>query len=399
MLSPLARALPAMTALQATVALGMFALSVLAPQLGLSVTELAALNTLMFSVGTLGALFAGRLLARFGDWYVAAACAAAVALGMASLLAGFPFAAWIAVLMFGLAFGPETPASASVLSRVTPPARRPWIFSVRQTGNQIGAMSGSVLLPWLLTVAPALPYLFVGAVGVAMAAWCIVLSRDDRLASLARPVATAAAVTATLTTGAALSRVLRSRGLRALAIATLAFTAVQMCLNTFLMSLAVREWHLGVAQAAACVALLQAAGLGGRLFWGWFAQRVASAARLLGCIGLAIAAAGIALVSLPAPDASAGTLVLVAALGFCASGWNGVLVAEVSRIAGARQAGALTGAVLMFGYAGLTIAPLGFAAWSAAATMAAAFAGVFAFAGLAAALLLLTPAEPSPDID
>ena len=61
MMSPLARALPAMTALQATVALGMFALSVLAPQLGLSVAELAALNTLMFGVGTVGALFAGAL--------------------------------------------------------------------------------------------------------------------------------------------------------------------------------------------------------------------------------------------------------------------------------------------------------------------------------------------------
>lgn len=397
MLSPLARALPAMTALQATVALGMFALSVLAPQLGLSVAQLAALNTLMFSVGTVGALFAGRLLARFGDWHVAAACAAAVALGMACLFAGFPFAAWIAVLMFGLAFGPETPASASVLSRVTPPARRPWIFSVRQTGNQIGAMSGSVLLPWLLTVGPALPYLFVGTVSVAMAAWCIALSRDDRLASVAQPGP--AAASAAITTGAALARVLRSRGLRVLAVATLAYTAVQMCLNTFLMSLAVREWHLAVAQAAACVALLQAAGLGGRLFWGWFAQRVTSAARLLGCIGLAIAAAGIALVTMPAPGMSAGTLALVALLGFCASGWNGVLVAEVSRVAGARHAGAMTGAVLMFGYAGLTIAPLAFAAWSAAAAMTWAFAGMFAFAGAAAALLLLTPAEPSSDID
>ena len=75
-------------------------------------------------------------------------------------------------------------------------------------------------------------------------------------------------------------------------------------------------------------------------------------------------------------------------LGFCAPGWNGVLVAEVSRIAGVQQAGALTGAVLMFGCAGLTIAPL-----RASSSMVWAFTALFAGAGAAAALLLLTPAE------
>jgi len=308
---------------------------------------------------------------------------------MACLMAGFPLAAWAAVLLFGLAFGPETPASASVLARVTPAARRPWIFSVRQTGNQIGAMTGSLLLPWLLMLAPRLPYLVVAGVGVAMAAWCLVLSRDDR----PRRAMQAASPTRAVTTNAALQRVLRSPGLRVLALAILSYTAVQMCLNTFLMSLAVREWRLDVTHAAAAVALLQAAGLGGRLFWGWFAQRGESASRLLGGIGLAIAVAGIALMAVPTPQPGIGASLLVLLLGFCASGWNGVLVAEVSRIAGVQQAGALTGAVLMFGYAGLTIAPLAFAALSAASSMVWAFTALFAGAGVAAALLLLTPAE------
>ena len=82
-------------------------------------------------------------------------------------------------------------------------------------------------------------------------------------------------------------------------------------------------------------------------------------------------------------------------LGFSASGWNGVLVAEVSRIAGAAQAGALTGVVLMFGYAGLTVTPLAFAALAGSASMSAAFIVLFALAGAAGALVLLTPPEPS----
>ncbi len=391
MLSPLARALPAMTALQATVALGMFSLSVLAPQLGLSVAQLASLNTLLFGVGTAGALLSGRWLRRFGDWQVAALCAAAVAVGMACLMVGGPLMPWLAVVLFGLAFGPETPASASVLSRLTTPARRPWVFSVRQTGNQIGAMAGSVLLPMLLVLHPRLPYAVVALLAVAMALWCVVLSRDPGL----RPAAPSTSATAPERTP--LRRVLGSGPLRALAAAMLCYTAAQMCLNTFLMSLAVREWNFEIGAAAASVAWLQAAGLGGRLFWGWWAQRTPSAARLLGGLGLLMAAAGITLMAWPAARSGVGLGLLLALLGFSASGWNGVLVAEISRLCGPREAGAVTGAVLMFGYGGLTLAPLAFAAVSGASSMAVAFILLLSAAAVAGLVLLLAPQTPNPE--
>lgn len=385
MLSPLAKALPAMTALQGTVALGLFGLSVLAPQLGLSLAQLAALNTLMFAVGTLGALTAGRWLQRFGDWNVAALCAAAVAAGMLCLLAGGAWAPWCAVLLFGVAFGPETPASASVLSRVTPAARRPWIFSVRQTGNQIGAVLGSLALPALWVVDARLPYAAVALLALLMAGWCLWLSRGDPLVSTVRPVGVERA---------ALRRVAASAPLRALAFATLCYTAVQMCLNTFLMTLAVRDWHWPVSRAAAAVAGLQAAGFAGRLAWGALAQRLPASGRLLGGLGLLMGASG-ALLMLGPRDGVLPLLAL-ALLGFSASGWNGVLVAEVSRIAGPAQAGALTGAVLMFGYLGLTLAPLAFAAGSAATSMTSVFLLLFGLAGVAALGLLRDPLGSSP---
>ena len=294
-----------------------------------------------------------------------------------------------AAVPFGLTFGPETPASTSVLARLATAARRPWIFSVRQAGNQAGAMTGSILLPALLTVMPQLPYLFVAVLAVAVAAWCVALSRHADLARATHSTEQAGVVTAK----SALKRVLRSRALRSLALATLCYTAVQMCLNTFLMSLAVREWRLGVAQAAGWVAALQAAGLCGRLFWGWLAQRTESSARLLGGIGLAMAGAGIALMASPALQLGAISVLLVLLLGFSASGWNGVLVAEVARIAGAREDGTITGAVLMFGYAGLTLAPLTFAALSNGHSMVWAFTVLFACAGAAGAVLVFAPAK------
>lgn len=369
-----------MTALQATVALGCFSLSVLAPQLGLSLAQLAALNTVLFGVGTVGALLAGRVLQRLGAWPVAALCAAAVGAGVVCLLVGGPMAPWLAVFFFGLAFGPETPASAAVLTRITPPANRPWVFSVRQTGNQIGAMAGSALLPSLLIIHPLGPYVAVALVALAVMVWCLHLARDRQLDdfTIDAPVKPGPSVHG-------MRKVLSTRLLRALAFATLSYTAAQMCLNTFLMSLAVREWHLDVALAGVWVACLQAAGLAGRLFWGRFAQRCSNAGKLLGLIGLLIAAAGIPLMAIAAAQHGLPMVILVVVLGFTASGWNGVLVAEVSRVAGPAGAGSLTGAVLVFGYAGLTLAPMAFAAASGASSMAVAFICVFALSGVAGA--------------
>lgn len=393
MLSPMARALPALTSLQAVVAMGTFALSVLAPQLGVGVGQLALLNTVLFTTGAVTALLAGRWLARWGDWTVAALCAGAVAAGMLCLASGARWAPWCAVLLVGLAFGPETPASAAVLTRITPAHRRPWVFSIRQTGNQIGALAGSLALPVLLAVNGALPFAVVAVLATGMVAWCLALRRDGRLAAPPLPVAPAAAPAAGAAAvgieRAAMRRLLGAGPLRLLALATLVYTALQMCLNTFLMSLAVRDWQWPVATAAAGVAGLQFAGLAGRLFWGWFGQRTGRATALLGALGLTMAASGAALMAGPSVWPPALMALWLMLLGLTASGWNGVLVAEVARRSEGRDTGALTGAVVMFGYAGLALAPLGFAGLSEALSMAGAFCALCGAAGAVGLLLLL----------
>ena len=392
-MSPLSLALPAMTLLQAIVALGAFALSVLAPQLDLSVERLGALNATLFGVGAAGALLAGRLIRRFGDLRLASACLVAVALAMLCLAAGsvlgLGWMLWPAVVLLGVAFGPETPASTAVLARVTPAQRRSLVFSVRQTGNQIGAITGSLLLPLLLVLHPLLPYASVCALAAIGALWCVLLAHDARL----RPApAHAGAPGRNAPDSGAMRAVLASRELRLLALAMLAYSATQMCLNTFLMSYFVRDWHQTVGAAAQAVALLQLGGLAGRLFWGWFGARSAGAkslAALLGSLGIMMAASGAARVL----SQGVGGVVfagLTALVGFTASGWNGVMIAEVTRIAGPARAGAIAGGVLMFGYAGLALAPLVFAATAARAGMATAFLALFALAALAGCALLVS---------
>ena len=62
----------------------------------------------------------------------------------------------------GLAFGPETPASTALLGKLVTDERRALVFSVRQTGNQIGAVLGSLSLPaiaiWLAPHGPMPPW-------------------------------------------------------------------------------------------------------------------------------------------------------------------------------------------------------------------------------------------------
>ena len=139
---PLLPALAAMTGLQALVALALFAPGVLGPQLGYGEGAISLFATACFSVGAATSLYGGLLAARLGSFMVAALCALAVAVAMAVASLGTLAALLVSGIIVGLAFGPETPASSTLLARLARPEQRPLIFSVRQTGNQIGAMTG-----------------------------------------------------------------------------------------------------------------------------------------------------------------------------------------------------------------------------------------------------------------
>ncbi len=410
----LARTLPAMTAVQAMVAMGTFALSVLAPQLGVEVQALGWLGSVLFGVGALSSLAAGWSIRRFGDLQLAGLCMLAVLLAMLCLavdamgltrLIGLNvtgWSLWPAVVLLGLAFGPETPASVSALARVTPLAQRPWVFSMRQTGNQIGAVIGSISLPLLFLHDAAAPFWLVAALSSCVGLWCVRLAAKTPAPAMATmPLTTATAVptaslpangTASPRHGATgLRELANSRPLQRLTVAIVVFMAAQVCLNFFAMSHAVRHWQLPPTTAAAWVAWMQGAGLIGRLLWGYVAQRPGVATgRLLGGLGLLMGAAGLPLFLWPGTPPTVVLASLLGVLGLSASGWNGVMMAEIARIAGAARAGAVAGAVLMFGYSGLALAPLCFAAMGSAIGTSATFVALTAAAGAMGLYLLLS---------
>ena len=82
----------------------------------------------------------------------------------------------------------------------------------------------------------------------------------------------------------------------------------------------------------------------------------------------------------------AGQYALAAAFGLTASGWNGVFLAEVARLAPQDRIGETTGAVLTASYAGLLVTPALISIVERFVGLAGAFVGlaILAFCGTAA---------------
>ncbi len=343
--SPLA----AMTALQACVALAVFAVPVLAPQLGggLSPALLGLYGVIVFGLGAVTSLFGGILCNRIGPIRLAQAVLGFVMLAMLLLAAGQPIGFLLAAILLGLAFGPETPASSAVLAQAAQPQERSLVFSLRQTGNQIGAMTGSLLLPvlaagdwrhgpWLVAIAAAL-----------LAIACQPLARRFS-ATQAR----------TMRWQEALALLRQNAGLGRLAAASLGYSAMQMSLNTFLISFLTTERSLDLVTAGILLAVAQGGGLLGRLGWGWVTPFLGGPTVVIAGLGLAMALCAI-LVGVATPYLHGSSLfILVFLFGLTASGWNGVFLAEVAQQAPPDQVAAATGAVLLASYSGLLLAPL-----------------------------------------
>jgi MFS family permease len=336
-----------MTGLQALVALALFAPGVLAPRLGIDPAGLGLFTTTGFAVGMAASLYGGVLAGRLGPFRVASLCAAAVAAAMLCAMTGGSAPGLLAAgIAIGLACGPETPASAAILGRLVQEADRPMVFSVRQTGNQIGAMAGSLALP-LLAVAPdpRAGYAVIAMLALA----CIPVF--ERLRPVYDPLTRNAAA------GFGLG------------------TAIQLLRG----DPALRRMALAAGQAG---------GLVGRLGWGVVASRWMAPRRLVGLLGLGMAAASILVgwagASLPFPVLAMATFLF----GLTASGWNGVFVAEVARLAPAGRIGEATGAVMVGGFAGLIAGPILLVAAAAVSDLATGYIAVGLLAALAGLSLL-----------
>jgi MFS family permease len=351
------RAVFAMTLTQVLVVAALFSMPVAAPviaaELGIDPSRVGLFTAIVFGVSIWTTVIGGNAAQRVGGVRVSQTCLvlAAAALGLAVI--GKLWALAIAALVLGCAMGPETPASSHLLARVVPQHLRPRLFSVRQTGNQFGAIAVSLFIPAMTALAG-------WRVGFAIVAgtcllYALVLEFDRR-ALLAWDVDASKPERRRLKDSL---RVVRHDGrLLRLSIMSVAFCATQICLNGFLVSYLVQDLSMDLVTAGVVMASAQTGGLFGRIGWGLVVERIGRVPYVLGGLGLAMAASS----ALAAGFTTAWPFAIVMSIAFLfgltASGWNGVFLAEAARLCPPGRVGEITGALSMLVFVGLVIGPL-----------------------------------------
>jgi MFS-type transporter involved in bile tolerance (Atg22 family) len=367
-----------MTWLQALVALALFAPGVVAPQAHLEVWQLSMFSCSVFAVGMLASFWGSSAIARLGSLRVASLCAIAIVASMALASIGTSAALLAAGLCLGLAFGPETPASTALLARLVTSRQRAFVFSVRQTGNQIGAICGSVALPVIaVSLGAGWCYAAVGA-----GALCTIILFERLRSIYAGPTV----APPQLDFRQRLALAASDRRIAALALASMPFSAMQVALNTCFVMFGARELGLTHIESGMALACAQAGGLAGRLGWGFAAMRLDAPRMVLIVVGLGMALCALLLGTYGASIGRTGQFAVATVFGLTASGWNGVFLSEIARLAPQDRIGETTGAVLTASYAGLLAAPALVAAIDAVAGLGAAYfaLGCLALCGTAA---------------
>jgi predicted MFS family arabinose efflux permease len=370
------------------------AVPVLAPAIaaetGLAPSLIGAYSFFMWTAAMLASGVAGSLIGLLGAVRVVQFSLALCAAGLAAGAAGGVVALALTPFFLGLGCGVETPASSDILGRVTRPARRAFIFSLKQTGVQIGGVAAGIAFPAALATVG-----WRGAIGVLAAilvAYAVALEplrrRVDARHTPSPPARGAAP---------AVAQVLRTPTLRTLSIASFAFHAMQVCLNTFLVTYLVGERGLSLVVAGLLLSVAQLGGFIGRLGFGLVVGPRLPVLRLLVTIGFGMTACAAAL------GIVAGTLHVIALgmlcflFGLTAAGWNGVFLAEVARESPPGEIARITGGVMVTAYAGLILGPVAFAATAAAASLGAGYVAL-ALVTLAGSIALgrARPAPPRP---
>lgn len=351
------------TAIQAMVSMAVLTVPAVAPAvaqaLGVSAATTGIYIALVYVGAILASLMAGQCVARYGSIRVSQGglllCAAGLAL---SVLPSVPAVA-AGALLIGLGYGPITPASSHLLAVTTPPHRAALIFSIKQTGVPLGGVMAGAIVPTLVLGAG----ITWGLLAVALACVaCALLSQPLRREYDAdrRPDAPLAMRSLT----GPLRMVFGHPALKRLAALSFVFSAVQLCLATYIVTHLHTSLAYSLVAAGLALSVAQAGGVAGRILWGWLADRFLGARRTLMLLAAMMALCTAATGLLPASAPLGLVLVLLAAFGASATGWNGVYLAEVARLAPPGMAGTATGGSLSVTFFGVVLGPAAFGAVS-----------------------------------
>jgi predicted MFS family arabinose efflux permease len=160
--------------------------------------------------------------------------------------------------------------------------------------------------------------------------------------------------------------VLAHPGLRMLAGCSFVFSMCQLSLTAYLVIYLGAVMSYGLVASGLVLSLVQIGGVAGRVLWGYVADRLLGARRMLTLLSLMMCIAALATALLTTRLPAAVVLAVLLVFGASAIGWNGVYLAEATRQAPPGQAGTATGGTLAITYLGVVMGPPAFGGLSMA---------------------------------
>lgn len=327
----------------------------LAADLGVEPALIGYQISLTYGAAMFASPFMSTMIARWGACRATQAglgfCGVGLALGLTSDLWGLVATS----VLLGAALSVLVPASAHLLFRFSPPRNRNLVFSLKQTGVPFAWMLMALAAPaitlafgwrWALIAVLAVVLVTILALQPMRAGWDD--DRDPRAAARQRPFE-------------GLSVLWRYPVLRWLSMASLFLSFVQLCLGAFAVTMLVQEGGYSLVGAGVVMFFTQAAGVIGRVAWGWVADRTGNSLGVLQKLTvIMIVCCLLAAFVSPAWPAPL-TILLFIAFGATAVGWNGVFLAEVARCSPRGLVSVATGGAMTWNFAGITIGPALFA--------------------------------------
>ena len=348
-------------AIQAMVSMAMLVMPVMAPVvapvLGIPTAFIGFYVAIAYCGGILGSLGGGTLVARFGAIRVSQGGLVLCAAGLA--LCAIPWLPSLALGAFfcGLGYGPITPASSHLLARTTPVHRMSLVFSVKQTGVPAGGiLAGALIPPAMLLFGWQWALLMSAAACIA----CVFLAAPLRRAFDADRKPGVRLGFSNLTQPFKL--VLSYPVYVMLGVCSMVFAMTQQILGSYLVTYLHETLAYGLVVAGLAMSAAQLGGVGGRILWGWMADRWFDARRMLAFLAGVMTACALLTAMLTSDMPRALVVAVLFVFGASAIGWNGVYLAEVARRAPPGMASVATGGMLAITFIGVVVGPALFGA-------------------------------------
>lgn len=349
--------LAATLTVQSLTAMSLMTLPVVAPavseSVGISTAYLGLYIAFAYAGAMTASLLSGGAVRRYGAIRASQAGLVLCALGVAACAVGTVYMTALGAVLIGLGYGPITPASSHLLAKTTPAHRMSFVFSVKQTGVPLGGVLAGAIVPGLAE-----------AIGW-QAAFLCVTGASLLCAALIQPLCATLDDdkdhSQQLSFGSGLAGPLRlvfsQRSLAVLAAVSFLFSISQVSLTTYMVTFLHEDLGMGLVIAGFTLAVAQAAGVAGRLLWGYAADRYLGSINMLAFLAVLTIVCALATPLLRYADSHFAIVILLSVFGGCAIGWNGVYLAEVARQAPPGQASMATGGTLAMTFMGVVVGP------------------------------------------